>query len=480
MVVGETLEPEKAEHPLRRRGKPGIGPAGEAREHGALVLLAGQDQVLAHGQLRKDLQQLEGAAHAKPIEIARTHAGHRPAVEMHLARRRLQLSEDAVEQRRLAAAVRTDDAENLAFLDLEGDPVDGDDAAETLLQVAPRGRPGQPVGEAEQARRRERHQDDHQERVAHQVEPFGEAQPFGQQHRDDRTEEGTEEVARAAEDHHQQQIERQAEGERRRVDELHERCVERAGDAAETGAEREGHQRVAPRVDAERQRADRILAQRHEGEAPGGAEQPPGRHRHQRKVRETEIVELPGPVHRPAENHRARNVADPVDAAGEPFLVAEDQIDQRVESERDEGEVVVLHAQRRIAEQPADRKARHAAQHVGGPERPALGGQIGGEISADADEGRLRERDLTGIAERQVEADGGDGHHRPHAEDEDAVRLEAEGRDDEKRGAQREHAAGGEAAARPHTVRSSIRPSSPCGRNSTTTIRIKSGIAIRY
>jgi hypothetical protein len=92
-------------------------------------------------------------------------------------------------------------------------------------------------------------------------------------------------------------------------------------------------------------------------------------------MRETEIVEFPRPVHRPARDVRARNIADPVDAAGEPFLVAEDQIDQRVEGKRHEGEIMVLHPQSRIAEQPADRETRHAAEQIGGPERPALGGQ---------------------------------------------------------------------------------------------------------
>src|SRR3546814_17243432 len=41
---------------------------------------------------------------------------------------------DDVEQRRLAGAVRPDDALNLAFLDAEIDSVEHDKAAETLLQ----------------------------------------------------------------------------------------------------------------------------------------------------------------------------------------------------------------------------------------------------------------------------------------------------------------------------------------------------------
>src|SRR5262245_32370424 len=57
---------------------------------------------------------------------------------MHIARARPQLPENAVEQRRLAAAVGTDDAEYLASVDVERHPVDRDDAAEALLEVAHR------------------------------------------------------------------------------------------------------------------------------------------------------------------------------------------------------------------------------------------------------------------------------------------------------------------------------------------------------
>ena len=53
-----------------------------------------------------------------------------------------------------------------------------------------------------------------------------------------------------------------------------ERRIERAGEAAERRADRESHQGVAAGVDAERQRPHRIFAQRHEGAAPGRADQP--------------------------------------------------------------------------------------------------------------------------------------------------------------------------------------------------------------
>src|SRR5262249_32347410 len=106
------------------------------RQHGAAMLLPGEDQVLAHGELGEDLQQLERAAHAEAVEIARAHAGDGVAVEVHVAGARRELAEDAVEQGRLAAAVRTDDAEDLAGAHLGREAGHRDDAAERLLQVA--------------------------------------------------------------------------------------------------------------------------------------------------------------------------------------------------------------------------------------------------------------------------------------------------------------------------------------------------------
>src|SRR3954464_1336261 len=100
------------------------------------MLLRGKDQVLAHGEFRKDLQQLKRAADAELVEIAWPHAGHRATIEMHLAAGRPKLAEDAIEQRGLAAAVRPDDAEDLALVHLERDAVDRMNAAETLRDIA--------------------------------------------------------------------------------------------------------------------------------------------------------------------------------------------------------------------------------------------------------------------------------------------------------------------------------------------------------
>ena len=52
-----------------------------------------------------------------------------------------------------------------------------------------------------------------------------------------------------------------------------------------------------------------------------------------------------------------RDVVDAVDAVREPLLVAQHEEHERGEGERDEGQEMVLHAQRGIAEAPAETKA---------------------------------------------------------------------------------------------------------------------------
>src|SRR5256885_2115928 len=63
------------------------------------------------------------------------HAGDVLAAEFDVARRRLDLPEDAVEKRRLARTVRPDDTDDLARTHVEADAVDGLDRAVRLAHV---------------------------------------------------------------------------------------------------------------------------------------------------------------------------------------------------------------------------------------------------------------------------------------------------------------------------------------------------------
>src|SRR5262249_44344892 len=112
-----------------------VGRADEPRPQAAAVLLAGGDEVVPHGELRKHLHALERAREAEPAHFARGKAGDWAAVEAHLAGRGRELTENAIEQGRLAAPARPDDAEDFARLERERNTVDRDNAAEPLGEI---------------------------------------------------------------------------------------------------------------------------------------------------------------------------------------------------------------------------------------------------------------------------------------------------------------------------------------------------------
>src|SRR5256885_373324 len=98
-VAKISLDHRRIPSELGRRAEAGIGSPDEARQHRPLVLLPCENEIVSHGKLREHLDQLKGAADAEPVEVARPHPGGLPAIDTYDAGGRLQLAEDAVEQR---------------------------------------------------------------------------------------------------------------------------------------------------------------------------------------------------------------------------------------------------------------------------------------------------------------------------------------------------------------------------------------------
>ena len=130
------LQAKQLEHPIRRRGKPGVRTPEQPGDAAADVLLSGQDEVLPRRKLREYLQQLERAGDAEAAERNRRHPRNVPPVEQHLAGAGRQLAEQAVEERGFARAIGADHAQNFAFLNLEGHSVHRPHAAEMFVQLA--------------------------------------------------------------------------------------------------------------------------------------------------------------------------------------------------------------------------------------------------------------------------------------------------------------------------------------------------------
>jgi hypothetical protein len=92
------------------------------------------------------------------------------------------------------------------------------------------------------------------------------------------------------------------------------------------------------------------------------------------------------------------------DAPGQPLLVADDEPHEHGEGERHEGEVVLLHPERREAQHDPNHEGGHAGGEERHPERQAGFGHERGGIGADAEKGRLRQGLLAGIADDQIDA----------------------------------------------------------------------------
>ena len=92
--------------------------------------------VVAHREAAEQQVELERPHHSAPGNQVGARSGDVRASKEDLSRRRLEKPGDEVEQRRLARAVRPDDAEDLPFPDVKVEPVDRVHAAEALLQIA--------------------------------------------------------------------------------------------------------------------------------------------------------------------------------------------------------------------------------------------------------------------------------------------------------------------------------------------------------
>src|SRR4030042_2725379 len=91
--------------------------------------------VLEDAPPSRDFHDLKSPAHA----LAIGHEGFKPCdlfpLKDHLARIRLMVANDAVKERRLPRTIRSDQANDFALLDLEGDMAVGHNATEVLNEI---------------------------------------------------------------------------------------------------------------------------------------------------------------------------------------------------------------------------------------------------------------------------------------------------------------------------------------------------------
>ena len=216
--------------------------------------------VLQHRHAFEGLRHLEGARQPELRPRLRRHAGDVVAFEQHLARGRHEIAGQAIEEGRLAGAVRPDQAENVALLQRHAGGIDRLEAAKGFCDVAgfkehwrllPR--PArrrlapcpEPVDQRQNAARLEA-RDDHDDGA---VDDEGEARAlaaqqivgdFLQRHQDRRAHQRPEQQPGAAERRHDQHLHRDQDAEAGfGIDEAEHHRIERAGDAGQPGAQHE-------------------------------------------------------------------------------------------------------------------------------------------------------------------------------------------------------------------------------------------------
>jgi hypothetical protein len=92
--------------------------------------LHGEAHVLENAEIGEEIRQLERAAEPAARALRRAEPRDVIAEQAHAAVRRLQLSRDQIEVRRLAGAVGADDRRQRALSESAGHRVDGDLPAE--------------------------------------------------------------------------------------------------------------------------------------------------------------------------------------------------------------------------------------------------------------------------------------------------------------------------------------------------------------
>ena len=240
----------------------------------------------------------------------------------------------------------------------------------------------------------------------------------------------------------------------------------RAGDPGGDAAEDEHRELGAEQRHADRLRRDRVVADRHQADAPHASGDVPGQPRRQHRERGDQVVEAVRRVERRREHRTGQADA----AAGEADLREDDLADDQGERHRRHREVEAGQAQRRQAERQPAEAAERARRDQSRCRMPAhLAGEDGEGVGADREQADVADRQLPGVADDQVEAgdqDPVDADQRRQVQLVLIARPARQGGDEQRR--DREGDAG--AQVRRHTGLTFFEPSRPSGLSSSTTI----------
>ena len=212
-----------------------------------------------------------------------------------------------------------------------------------------------------------------------------------------------------AEDHGRQEEERQVQGEGVGVDEPDLRRVDPAAEAAGRCADGEGPELHLEGGHAHELGRVLVLADGGPGPADPRAVEPADEHDGDDDAgqHEVHVGERLGAELQPGDRGGVRDARD---AAGltEAVAVQRDDAHDLAEAERDDGEVVASEPQGRAPQHDAGhhRQDDGDEQHLPRGERAVVGGELGGGVGADGEEGHVAEVEHAGLADDDVQPEG--------------------------------------------------------------------------
>ena len=409
--------------------------------------------VLQHGHERERLHDLERACNAEPGNAIRRQAIDALVAIPDLAGARPMHAGDEIDQRRLAGAVGTDQADDLTRPQFERDVVDGDQAAEAAGYVGEPQHGGH--GAASPVRRRhqgfahpaprnplrqEQHETHHDdaEQAGMKLEQVTPDQ-FLHQQEQDRPINPAHHRADAAKQDHDDRLHRQQHViDIGRIDVVDPGRVDAAAHARKHRRQDEGHDLVAQRIDPEHDRGVFVLlnAAQPESQAVMGDERR-GRER-RRGGDEHGVVEQPRLIGHVQRQHRQ---VQSHSAAGQIGRRVGDLAQHLGDHQARNGEVMAAQMQDGAAERGREQRDDRAAERPRRRHRHAHGLQHAAGIGAEAEKGGRGEGWISGKAADEIPAQRQRAVHQHRGRNAQHV-VVGEGRQQHQhnRGGEREHA----------------------------------------
>ena len=489
--VGVAGVAHEGEEPARFRAEPPLARAhgGRAEERrGERARPAAEEthqHVLEHAQRLEEARGLERPRDPRARDAVGPEPGERARAEGDDPRGRPVEAAQDVEERRLAGAVRSDEAVDAPRRQRQVAVGERDDPAEAHLEAAGLerrglGGPGPPrdgLGGVRVAapppvtRQRAHHAagqevdgSEEQPAVHHEAVVREAVQELRKDDQHDRPDDRPEHPPEAAEEDDQEEEDRGLQREAVRAHEAGEEGVETAADRGERRPQREGRRADQVGVEAERRRGELAVADGEQRPAPRRPAEVPRQGEAREHGEPDDVVVAPERERRASET-RARDVGDPAEAAGERVPLDQAVLDDDAERDRHHRQVGSRDAQRGEAEDGADHDAEQGRHRQREPEgEPGARGDERAGVRAERVEARLPERHLARGAGEHVEAGRDDDADADQDRDKQVVRVARDERD--QRGDGEGERAGGPRHG--YTRRGAATPKRPHGRASST------------